>query len=68
MTADLQRQNGKASTPLLTIGDVSDLLQVSRKTVRRWIVAGDLVAHRFGRQLRISEADLQTFIRSRREG
>jgi len=52
---------------LHTITDVADRLQVSSKTVRRWIDAGDLVAHRLGRQLRISEQDLQVFIRSRRE-
>ena len=52
---------------LYRLSEVAERLQVSRKTVRRWIDAGDLVAHRFGRQLRISEADLQTFIRSRRE-
>jgi excisionase family DNA binding protein len=53
---------------LLTIKDVADILQVSDKTVRRWIDAGDLVAHRVGRQLRVSQGDLETFIKLRREG
>ncbi len=50
-----------------TIREVADLLQVSQKTVRRWIEAGDLVAHRFGHQLRISESDLATFLKLRRD-
>ncbi len=54
-------------TPLMTIPDVAEQLQVSEKTIRRWITSGDLIAHRIGRQLRISESDLQAFIRVRRE-
>lgn len=52
---------------MLTIPQTADHLQVSTKTARRWIEAGDLVAHRLGRQWRISNADLQIFIRTRRE-
>jgi len=51
---------------LMTLEQVSERLQVSVKTVRRWIDAGDLVTHRFGRGLRVSEDDLQVFIRMRR--
>lgn len=53
---------------LLTIRDVADILRVSAKSVRRWIDAGDLVAHRVGRQLRVSQGDLETFIKLRRQG
>ena len=53
--------------PLLTLKQTADHLQVSVKTVRRWIDAGDLVAHRLGRQWRVSLVDLQNFIRIRRE-
>jgi excisionase family DNA binding protein len=52
---------------LLTIGQVAERLQVCTKTVRRFITAKDLVAHRIGGQLRISAADLQVFIRLRRD-
>ncbi|MBT3400536.1 MAG: helix-turn-helix domain-containing protein [Rhodospirillaceae bacterium] len=52
---------------LLTIKQTADHLQVSTKTIRRWITSGDLTPHRFGRQWRISELDLQAFIRMRRE-
>lgn len=52
---------------LLTLDQTAKHLQVSTKSVRRWIEAGDLIAHRIGRQFRISEPDLQAFIRTRRE-
>ncbi len=58
---------GNGLQPLLTIEQVADQIQVSTKTIGRWINTGDLVAHRFGRQWRISNAHLQIFIRMRRE-
>ena len=67
MTVDPIRAPEDILPTLLTIGQVAEQLLVSTKTVRRWIKSGDLVAHRFGRQWRISESDLQTFIRTRRE-
>ncbi|MGA1860594.1 helix-turn-helix domain-containing protein [Azospirillum sp. 11R-A] len=48
---------------LLTIPDVADRLQVSIKTVRRWIVSGDLPTVRLGRQIRIQPKDLDIFLR-----
>jgi excisionase family DNA binding protein len=52
---------------LLSIAKVSTQLDVSKKTVRRWIERGDLPVHRLGRQLRISETDLAAFVaKSRR--
>lgn len=52
---------------LLTIEQVAATLQVNPRTIRRWIEAGDLVTHRFGRGYRVSEADLQAFIRLGRQ-
>ena len=46
--------------------DVAERCQVSEKTVRRWIDAGDLVAYRLGRQWRVDPEDLQKFLESRR--
>ena len=51
---------------LLTIPQTAELLQVSEKKVRRLIKSGELVAHRVGRQLRISEGDLRQFLEQRR--
>ncbi len=51
---------------LLTILQVADELQISTKTVRRWIAVGQLATHRLGRQLRIAEADLVVFMAQNR--
>jgi excisionase family DNA binding protein len=47
---------------LFSIETVAAMLEVSPKTVRRWIAAGLLPVHRLGRQIRISEPDLAAFI------
>jgi excisionase family DNA binding protein len=47
-----------APEKLLTINDVAALCQVSSKTVRRWITAGELPAAQLGNQWRIRPADL----------
>ncbi|MBC8338700.1 MAG: helix-turn-helix domain-containing protein [Rhodospirillales bacterium] len=67
MTADPIHTPETTLPSLLTIAQTADVLQVNARTIRRWIDSGDLVAHRLGRGFRISEADLQTFIRTRRE-
>lgn len=46
---------------------VADTLGVSLRTVRRFIKAEQITVHRIGRQIRISEHDLEQFIRLRRE-
>jgi excisionase family DNA binding protein len=67
MSADSPVTPEHALPTLLTIEQTAKHLQVSTKTVRRLIDAGDLIAHRFGHQWRISKSDLHTFIRMRRE-
>src|SRR5947207_15436516 len=42
----------------LTVHEVATRLRVSDLTVRRWIWAGRLPAERFGRLVRIREADI----------
>ncbi len=51
---------------MLSPADVAALLQVSTKTVRRWIEAGELRVHTLGRQLRVSDDDLYAFVKSKR--
>ena len=46
---------------LLTIHDVAELHQVSSKTVRRWIKAGELPAAKLGGQWRVHPEDLKRF-------
>ena len=56
-----------SSPRLLSAATVADRLEVSTKTIRRWIEAGALRVHRLGRCIRISEADLQDFIDQHRK-
>lgn len=48
---------------LLTVSDVAERLRISAKTVRRQVDQGELRVHRIGRQLRVSEQDLEAFIK-----
>jgi excisionase family DNA binding protein len=50
-----------------TIAQVADRLQVATRTVRRWINGGELVVHRIGGVVRISESDLRSFLATNRE-
>ena len=47
--------------PLYTTGQVAILLHVSQRTVQDWIRSGSLTAVRYGRLLRIRQADLVAF-------
>lgn len=46
----------------LTPHDVSELLQVSVYTVRRWIKEGDLPAHKVGRGWRIQRSTVAEWL------
>ncbi len=50
-----------------SVTETAKFLKVCPRTVRRWIEKGDLKVYRFGRQIRITDSDLVTFIRQRRE-
>ena len=52
---------------LRTVKDVAAVLELSEKTVRRLVDRRELVAHRVGRAVRVSEEDLDVFL-SRRRG
>jgi excisionase family DNA binding protein len=49
-----------------SVDDIAEQLDVSTKTVRRWIESGQLHVHRFGRRVRIADDDLAAFIALRR--
>jgi excisionase family DNA binding protein len=49
--------------PFLTPQEVSDLLRVSVYTVRRWIKEGHLPAYKVGRGWRISEPDIDRWLK-----
>ncbi len=62
------KPNNASMSRFLTIAEVAEQLRVNQKTVRRWIDSGQLQAYKLGRQWRISERDLQHFLRERWSG
>jgi excisionase family DNA binding protein len=52
--------------PFWTIQDLAKDLDVSERTVHRWICMGDLIVHRFGRSVRISDNDRRAFLAAHR--
>jgi excisionase family DNA binding protein len=56
----------RSLTKLRTIDETAELLNTSSRTVRRFIDSGALAAHRLGRSVRISEADIATFLAANR--
>jgi excisionase family DNA binding protein len=51
---------------LLTIADISEMLQVDRRSIYRWIRSGELGVYDVGREYRVSESQLQEFLEDRR--
>jgi excisionase family DNA binding protein len=50
------------------ISSVAEALNVSTRTIRRWIANSDLAVHRIDGVVRIAEADLRSFLAVHREG
>lgn len=51
--------------PFMTIRDVTELLKVSKATVRTWTKNGELQAVKLERGLRIAKVDLERFVEAR---
>jgi excisionase family DNA binding protein len=51
-----------------TLKDIAERLQVSYRTVFRWVHAGRLPAYKFGSDWRVKESDLLAFIEEHRQG
>jgi len=56
------RRNGSGLPKYYTLKAVAEALDVSTRTVRRWIANGDLIAIRVDGVLRIGERDLGLFL------
>jgi excisionase family DNA binding protein len=52
---------------LLTVAECADALNMSERTIWRWIEAGELATYRLGRSVRIAERELVRFLERRRE-
>jgi len=50
-----------------TVAQVAGMLDVSTRSVRRWIEQNRLIAHHFGAVVRIAETDLKAFIAEHRQ-
>ena len=61
------RRHLREQIKFFAIHEVAEQLGVSTRTVRRWIENMELVAHRFGRAVRIAERDLQAFVAMHRD-
>jgi excisionase family DNA binding protein len=58
--------NSKPVSRFFTVSQIAELLSVSTRSVRRWIAAGELLAHKFGRRVRIADVDLHGFLHRHR--
>jgi excisionase family DNA binding protein len=56
------RRHRDDQTKFFTIAEVAERLHVATRTIRRWIKNGDLIAHRHGGVVRISDGDLRAFL------
>jgi excisionase family DNA binding protein len=63
-----RRHDGSGLPKYFTIKAVAEALDVSLRTIRRRITNGDLIAHRSGGVVRISEADFRAFLALHRKG
>ena len=64
---DHRGQSPREQMRFFTVAAVAEFIDVSVRTVRRWIKSGDLVAHHFGTAVRIAESDLKAFIARHRD-
>jgi len=63
---DGRRQRG-GLPKLHTVKAVAEALDVSSRTVRRWIENGDLAVHRVDSVVRVAEDDLRAFLALNRQ-
>jgi excisionase family DNA binding protein len=62
------RRHREEQIKFFTIAEVAEHLHVSSRTVRRWVTADELVVHRVGNVVRVSEGDLRAFLAPHRGG
>jgi excisionase family DNA binding protein len=64
--ADGRRQRGGGLPKYYTIKAVAEALDVSPRSVARWVANGALVVHRINGVVRVGERDLQAFLAQHR--
>jgi excisionase family DNA binding protein len=63
MKADHPKGPGK----FYTIAQIAELMDVSKRTVRRWVKKGWLIAHHIDGLVRFSAADFAAFLAAHRD-
>ena len=53
-----------AETKYYTLQEIADLLKVSRQSVYNWLTHKKLHATKFGKQYRVTEEELQEFLKT----
>lgn len=66
--SDGRRHRGGSLPKYYAIKTVAEALEVSPRTIRRWIANGDLAVHRVNGVVRVAEGDLRAFLAVHREG
>jgi excisionase family DNA binding protein len=62
----MAKKNDSPPRAFWTARDIAEHLGVCERTVRRWIDSGDLITHKFGRRIRISQVDFAAFLQRHR--
>ncbi len=52
----------------LKVKDVAELLNVSEKTIRRWLTAGKIPAYRLNQQIRFSRSEIENWMMGSKQG
>jgi len=60
--SDDRREKGSTDEKYYTVEEVADILNVSPRTVRRWIRNKVIKSYKFGTARRIASSDLQALI------
>jgi excisionase family DNA binding protein len=63
----MKTEQPKTPLKFYTIEQIANFIEVSTRTVRRWIQEGPLVTHRINGLVRISDADFQAFLATHRD-
>jgi excisionase family DNA binding protein len=63
----IKTRRAAPSAKFYTIAQIAERLEVSTRTVRRWIDRKLLIAHRMNGLVRISEVDFQAFLAAHRQ-
>jgi len=61
------RHHGSSLPQYYSIKAVAEALDLSPRTIRRWIANGNLAVHRVGVVVRIADGDLRAFLALHRE-